>query len=66
MSNPITSFFSSLIQSVKAEFADRRKHKQTRLQRLNAPVVDKKVEPTRANNRSKAARQARRVTRNRG
>ncbi|KAA3516094.1 hypothetical protein HGO34_19215 [Agrobacterium vitis] len=66
MSNPITSFFSSLIKSVKAEMSDRKKYKQARLQRLNAPAADKKVEPTRANTRNKAARQARRVTRNRG
>lgn len=46
--------------------SDRKKYKQAKLQRLNAPASDKKVEPTRANNRNKAARQARRVTRNRG
>ncbi|MGG7517603.1 hypothetical protein ACQ3G6_06945 [Allorhizobium undicola] len=68
MSNPLSKFIRDLVQSIRAEFAERRRHKQAR--RLPAAKADqaaeKKVVVTRASNRSKSARQARRITRNRG
>ncbi|MDQ0456012.1 hypothetical protein [Rhizobium paknamense] len=67
MSNPLTSFIRDLVRTIKAEFAERRRHKENRRRPASAePVSEKKVVVARANHRSKSARQARRITRNRG